>query len=315
MSARELSWMKARIWRLLACLLWLALAALPGVALASEIAIVLSKRGEAQTAFLDALRRELATTPSAHLNDAGTVGESIDEGMIGRADLVITVGAEATGFLAARPAPPILAVLISSHNLSALQGKHPKARLGGIVLDQPLSRHFRLIRAALPNAVRIGVLLGPQSAPERPALQEAAAREGLKLQIEQINDADGLIRALEELLESNDAILAVPDSIAFSTTTARPILLTTYRYRKPLFGYSQAYVTAGALAAVFSSPADVARQVVEWLQRAGGRFDPPPAESPRTLTVAVNRHVSRALGIPLADESMLAGQIDKRRQP
>lgn len=297
------------------CILWLALAGLPSGALAAEIAVVLSKRSETHTAFVEALRNKLTASPELRLVDAGTAGEKIDDGAIARAAVLIAVGAEAANTLAARTSPPILAVLISQANLNAIQASHPKAQLGGIVLDQPLSRHLRLIRASLPEASRIGVLLGPQSVALRGALTEAAAREGLKLNFEQVDETGALLPALERLLDATEAILAVPDALVFSTTTARPILLTTYRYRKPMFGYSQAYVTAGAFAAVFSSPEGVADQTASWLQESRGRFAPPAAAAPRGFSVEVNRHVARALGLAVQSDAALELSIDKRRQP
>lgn len=297
------------------CLLWLALSALPGGAIAAEIAVVLSKRADTHVAFLQALRERLASSKELTLVEAGAANETIDEDAVRRASAVIAVGAEAANTLARQTSSPILAVLISQANLSAIQARHPKARLGGIVLDQPLARHLRLIRAALPGVTRVGVLLGPQSAPLRNALSEAGEREGLKLAFEQLDDASALLPALEKLLDNSEAILAVPDTTVFTATTARPILLTTYRYRKPMFGYSQAYVTAGALAAVFSSPEGVADQTAAWLLDAGTRFEPPTAAPPRGFSVDVNRHVARALGLAVQSDAALELTIDKRRQP
>ena len=310
MIVKRFTW----IFALLVCL---AATAFPVGAGATEAAIVLSKRNDVQTGLVDALRVALSSTPSVRLSDGGTAEGTLDEAVLKRADVVIAVGAEAADLMAARGTEPILAVMISSQNLRTLQQRHPRARLGGIALDQPLTRHMRLIRAALPKVTRVGILLGPQSATMRPALLDAGNRQGLTPVFEQIDDNDGLLPALERLLENSDAILAVPDPIAYNASTARPILLTTYRFRKPLVGYSQAYVTAGAIAAVYSAPADVARQAAEWLvgQQVPARIDLPASEGPRYFSVAVNRHVARSLMYPLADEEHLADSIDKRRQP
>lgn len=294
------------------CLLGLALMAPPGYALAAEIAVVLSKRSETQEAFVDALRNRLASPGAPRLIEAGMAGEALQKSLLDQADAVIAVGAEAADAVAAQTASPILAVLISQANLAALHARHPKARLGGMVLDQPVARHLRLIRATLPQVTRVGILLGPQSATQRAALAEAAAREGLKPAFAQVDDTAALLPALERLLDTNEAILAVPDATVFTTTTARPILLTSYRYRKPMFGYSQAYVSAGALAAVYSSPADVAEQTAAWLLEPGGRLTPPAAEAPRRFSVSVNRHVARALGLEIPSDAALKHDIDKR---
>lgn len=305
--------MLKRLVRLVLALSVLALLAPSAFAL--EAAIVLSKRSDAQAAFAAALNREVSSSASVRLNDAGSTSESINEAALKRADVVIAVGAEAADAVADRSTTPILVALISSPNLRALQQRHPRAKLGGFVLDQPLARHIRLIRATNPKMARVGVLLGPQSAPMRSALAEAGARQGLTMGFETIEDIDGLLPALERLLEASDAILAVPDPVAYSPSTARPILLTTYRYRKPLFGYSQAYVTAGAIASVYTAPEDAAHQVGDWLasQQGAGHVDLPVAEAPRYFSVAVNRHVARSLMYPVPDESTLVEAIEKRR--
>ncbi|NMG42384.1 hypothetical protein GPA22_01375 [Aromatoleum toluvorans] len=297
--------------RLLFALAIFALLARPAFAL--EAAVVLSKRSPVQEAFSEALFRAVSSSPSVRLSNAGSTEESIDEAALKRADLVIAVGAEAADAIAGRSTAPILVALISTPNLRTLQSRYPRARLGGIVLDQPLARHMRLIRATNPKTTRVGVLLGPQSAPMRGALAEAGSRQGLNMSFEAIEDTDGLLPALERLLETSDAILAVPDPVAYSSSTARPILLTTYRYRKPLFGYSQAYVTAGAIASVYTAPEDAARQVAEWLAS-----HPTPAHvelpvAPKYFSVGVNRHVARSLLYPVPDETALADAIEKRR--
>lgn len=302
-----------RLAQLLLALSMLALLAPSAFAL--EAAIVLSKQSDAQTAFAAALRREVSSSASVRLNDAGSTGDSINETAVKRADILIAVGAEAADAIADRSTAPILVALISSPNLRALQQRHPRAKLGGFVLDQPLARHMRLIRATNPKTTRVGVLLGSQSAPMRGALAEAGARQGLTISFETVADIDGLLPALERLLEASDAILAVPDPVVYSPSTARPILLTTYRYRKPLFGYSQAYVTAGAIASVYTAPEDAARQVSEWLvaQQGAGHIDLPVAEAPRYFSVGVNRHVARSLLYPVPDELTLVEAIEKRR--
>lgn len=305
--------MLSQLVRLLFALAILALLARPAFAL--EAAVVLSKRSPVQEAFSEALFRAVSSSPSVRLSNAGSTEESIDEAALKRADLVIAVGAEAADAIAGRSTAPILVALISTPNLRTLQSRYPRARLGGIVLDQPLARHMRLIRATNPKTTRVGVLLGPQSAPMRGALAEAGSRQGLNMSFEAIEDTDGLLPALERLLETSDAILAVPDPVAYSSSTARPILLTTYRYRKPLFGYSQAYVTAGAIASVYTAPEDAARQVAEWLASHPNpaHVELPVAEAPKYFSVGVNRHVARSLLYPVPDETALADAIEKRR--
>jgi ABC-type uncharacterized transport system substrate-binding protein len=73
--------------------------------------------------------------------------------------------------------------------------------------------------------------------------------------------------------------------------------LTTYRARIPLVAFSPAYVKAGAVLAVYSTPAQVARRAVEMLRQwQSGRGLPSP-QNPREFEVVVNERVAASLGL------------------
>ena len=115
-----------------------------------------------------------------------------------------------------------------------------------------------------------------------------------------------LIAGREELLSASEVLLALPDPMLSSPTAARSILLTSYRYQKPIIAFSRAYVTAGALAAVFITPAQVADDLIDWLRTQDPkRVTLPPPRDPAAFEIAVNRQVARALGIDVPDDSEL----------
>jgi putative tryptophan/tyrosine transport system substrate-binding protein len=100
--------------------------------------------------------------------------------------------------------------------------------------------------------------------------------------------------------------LALPDPFIYSRETAQSILLTSYRYQKPVFGYSQSYVQAGALAGVYTNAKHLAKQAAEIAiqsQQAIGGL--PPPQAPKYFSVMINRQVGRSLKIPLMDEETI----------
>ena len=122
-----------------------------------------------------------------------------------------------------------------------------------------------------------------------------------------ISDESQIGPSLDRLLETSDVLVALPDGQVFNRDTAMSILLTSYRYRRPVIGFSEAYVRAGAIAAVFSTPADIAHQAAEWLneltdytQLAG------QIRAPRHFRITVNGRVAEALGLDQQDPEMLA---------
>jgi ABC-type uncharacterized transport system substrate-binding protein len=77
----------------------------------------------------------------------------------------------------------------------------------------------------------------------------------------------------------------------------------------PLVAFSPAYVKAGAVLALYSTPAQVARRAAEmtrtWL---AGRGLPPP-QAPREFAVTANAKVAASLGLQLDEASLIAEDL------
>ena len=101
-------------------------------------------------------------------------------------------------------------------------------------------------------------------------------------------------------------MIAIPDSLTYTFEIAQAILLTSYRYQKPVFAYSKSYVQAGALAGVYSNTQQLAKQAAEIaidLQAAPGLLSAP--QTPKYFSIAVNYKVAKSLNITVVDENLL----------
>lgn len=287
----------------------LAVCALAPQAAAHEVALVLSQKGGAYAQFADALRTVTASGGHGIL-DGGNMEDGVDAAVLERAELVIAVGAQAADAMAVHAGRPTLGVLIGRQQFDALRRANPRAPFSAIVLDQPIERHVALIRTVLPQARRVGAVFGPDSSIFQTELAKAAERAGLALGARQVSTQAELLPALERTLESNDTLLALPDPLVSSPGAARSLLLTSYRYRRPVFAYSRAYVEAGALAAVYSSAGDVARDLGDWLNATHGTawqlLEP---RTPRRFSIAINRQVARVLNLDIADDATVLEQV------
>ncbi|WP_287365815.1 hypothetical protein [Thauera sp.] len=229
-----------------------------------DVAVVVSQRGGAHAAFAQAFSRAAAGLGHRVL-DAGTPAEGLDDVALARADLVVASGDAALSAALRLNPRPTLAAMIGQARFDALRMAHPDRPLSAFTLDQPAERQFRLLKAVLPDARRAGVLLGPERG-DRVDLERAAAASGLDLFVRVIGDEAELIRGLEAVLRDSDSLIAVPDAMLSSPSAARSILLTSYRFQKPIVAFSRAYVDAGALAAIFTTPEQVAADLIAWLR-------------------------------------------------
>ena len=301
-------------------LAWLLIAAqallFGSAALAEErIAVLLSESGGFHREFVDALQRTLDdhSIGGRSLIELTELPERVDDPRLAGVSVLVAVGVRAMRAAAERSdLPPTLNVLVPRASyervLAESARRRPRTQFSVIYLDQPLSRQLALIRALFPGKPRVGVLLGPESSAFLPRLRAEEARGGPGVVSEKVLSELEIIPALARVLREADLLLALPDSTVFTRDSARPILLTAYRHRKPMLGFSQAYVNAGALAAVFSTPAQIARQTAEILDSSlARRSSLPVASHPRYFSVAVNRAVARGLAIEApADEALRA---------
>ncbi len=229
--------------------------------------------------------------------------------------LWIALGSEAARVLteAGDPAPRLYALLprASFEWIVAQAGRKAPRKISAIYLDQPFSRQLDLLHLALPNAKRIGVLWGPGSAMLAPALAAAAAARGLQIFSATLKPGQPIYPSLARVLDHSDALLAVADPLVYNGNTIENILLASFHARVPLVAFSPAYVRAGALLALYSTPAQIGAQAgrIALAVLRGGQL--PSPQYPAQFSVATNRHVALALEINL-DEAALATHLQQR---
>lgn len=298
---------------LLACLL-------PGTALAEDVGvwIALSESGGPYVEAASALRDDL--TASAPRRAEVRVGPWQDM-LVASAkppQLVVTVGAAAFRGLiedaqrgGALANVPVLAILVPRSFYESLASK-ARAPTSAIVLDQPLTRYLDLLRLAMPERKRVGVLMGAESAPLFAALTKAAAARGMQLVTAQVGSDEELYPALRNVLTDAEVLLALPDARVFNTGSLQNILITTYRQRVPVVAFAPGYVRAGATLALYCSPTQVASQAAVAVRGfIAGRGLPAP-QAAGEFSVAVNDRVARSLGLSVDDSTNLADAL--RRQ-
>ncbi|MFZ5594363.1 MAG: ABC transporter substrate-binding protein [Pseudomonadota bacterium] len=304
------------------CLLIL-LALLPPVAAAANILIVANVQDEAHAELIENLRTALSRDSNNRFNVRTIPLSSLEnatqeEQNIPRGDLIVTIGtvaAQKIAQLKVSAQTPVLSILVPKANIDdIIRGRSGAANSGqqhsAVYLDQPLPRQLELVRLALPGYDEIGALFGPTSRMLLPELENAAANKKLRLRERIVRKSDTLATALTELLTESNVLLAVPDPLIFNPYTVQNVLLTTYRQKIPVIGFSLAYAKAGALMAVYSSPAQIAQQTAEIIILAAARnWQLPPPQYPRYFNIAVNRQVARSLGLEIPDESSLQRRL------
>ncbi|HES75401.1 MAG TPA: hypothetical protein ENO09_00170 [bacterium] len=235
---------------------------------------------------------------------------SLKEDSLAHQDVVLAVGVQSAQAALKLTSKPVLAVMLSEASYQELLLSFPHARLAAVVLDQPIARQIALFKALWPGKSVLGVLLGRHGSALHMAMQREAEKKGLSLKFGFLHGTQGSVPVLEALMDGSDAILAPADPDAFNAQNARVILLTTYRAGVPVLSFSASAVEAGALAAVFSTPENIAQQVAGWLaQQKSTGISLPSERAPKYFDVLFNRQVARSLKQDIPDTEVVLQRI------
>jgi ABC-type uncharacterized transport system substrate-binding protein len=236
------------------------------------------------------------------------------------ARLYVALGVEASELLAKTEFKvPVLSALLPQSGFERIllqSGRKPSAQFSALYLNQALTRQVDLIQLAMPDAHKVGVMLGSVAHPsQQMALADAVKSRGLVLVSHVLAPEESIFTGLKSLLDESDVILALPDPQIYNSNSIQNILLSSFRAQIPMVAFSPAYVRAGALLAVYSTPGQIGKQAGEMVfEVLQGR----PLSSPQypgEFTISVNDQVARSLGFKLEAEVLSERllRLEKRR--
>ena len=279
---------------------------------ANTLGIVTSGQGPAYDEFVDAVRNELKTLPGLKIYLIALDGDANAVPLPEDTFMVLTVGVQATRRFVTEPDGrlPILGVMVPRASFEALTpvARSPR-RISVIYLDQPPQRQIDLIRALLPAVRNIGLVVGPTNQRDLDAIRTFVANKGLSIVTEKASRDTELYPALQSVLKSSDVLLALPDPYVVNVATAQNLLLTSFRFRVPVIGYSAAYVRAGALAAAYSTPRQIGVEAAQIVRQTWRGAALPAPRYPRNFSIATNRALARSLELNLPDEASVQQRL------
>ncbi len=298
--------------RLFLCLLLALGGGLSLPAWAATVVFVMSEESSAFSEAAEALANELRSTghrPQTLLLPL----RADDAAALSGTALVVTFGTRAAQTVAAlSPRTLVLHTLLPRSAYERLPGRSDDGRrVSAVFLDQPPARQIELLRIALHEWSRVGLVVGRESSELGTRLQASARDRRLRPTLETANEESDLYPALQRMFAEPTVLIAVPDPQLFNNRTISNILLTAYHHRSPVIGFSPAYVKAGALFALYSTPAQIGQQAGEAARIGLISGNLPPPAAPRQFRISTNPYVARSLGITLEDAAVLRERLER----
>jgi len=279
------------------------LCALPTLA---DVVIVKSSDAEPYKQAEQALHDRLAA-PDCNVRSvlAKDLAENGIGASISTSDTVVAIGTPAASWLHNQlPGGIELVYCMVSNPLDAGLLKGPAC--WGITTEVSISDQMSLIAEALPHARTIGALYRSDTPAARQAMQ--SLKDSLppkwNLLAVEVNDHTSVGEAIDTLTQSKaDIIWTSADSKLYDGATVRELLLSAVRNGIPVWGFSPAFVRAGALIGGGVDPhtqgeqaADLVNQLKDTKHAA-----PDKVQFARDYQIAVNLIVADQLGIEVPD--------------
>jgi putative ABC transport system substrate-binding protein len=247
-------------------------------------------------------------------NEQARIGPAVREAVATRPAILIVTGLYAARQArdATRTVPVIVATgsdLVDSGVVRSYA--RPGGNITGVadLTDEAAAKRLELLKAALPKATRVGVVVNPEfpAAPKiERSLRTVAQGLGVELVTARANDRSSLLAAIDSLARGRvDAIHFAGDNNA--TAHAVEGIAHATAQRVPVAHYWPGTAEAGAL---FSYQTDVFGnfQRAAWYADRilkGAKPGDLPIELPRRYELIVNRKAATALGIALDNAFVL----------
>ncbi|MDB5792164.1 MAG: hypothetical protein JWQ80_2188 [Massilia sp.] len=192
----------------------------------------------------------------------------------------------------------VIAAFTSSQVWRAVVDKLPPARakaMTAVYAEPAPGDQLRLAALLYRRPVRAAAILGPETGFLLPALLGQA---------EILHAARGAdMSDLLARIGRSEVLLALPDSAVYNPENIRNILLSTYRRKQGVIGFSSDMVKVGALASTYSEIEDINAQVAEMAASFAASGALPPPQFPRYFRSTINEGVARSLDIAVSDEA------------
>ncbi len=214
-------------------------------------------------------------------------------------DLLITVGTPATrsGMQYAGNLPLIFTLVLDNPTGQGANSTLDQPA-SGVTLMVPLRDQLQMIRQALPEARRVGLLHSRSSAALYSSVARQADELGLRLEPRVISGERDVPDALRSLLPNVDVVWMPPDNLVYDSRIIRFILLECFQNSVPIVAASRAVAEAGTPLALGVDYADIGRQTAEMaLRRLSGAETGLRVVGPRRVQLYINDFVASSLGL------------------
>ncbi len=311
---------------LLVIALFLSLLVLPCLSYAKsfqKIVLITSKTGGTYQAFTDSFADSYIQNSEldsiAQIKKISIADSDLSKGnWDSKNTLLITVGSKAAELAASMKLDvPVIHAMLPFSIYQKIAKEHAVCSVHtAIYLDQPIRRQLDLSQEVFPDLNTYGVFLGNISEQRYLVEKKLHSFSADTIKTMFIKESKELAWSLQSLSESVDVFIAVNDPLVFNPNNAKWLLYMAYQERKPVIGFSSPYVSAGAAAAVYSTPLQLGQQTAELVIKQQQKKTEclPEPQYPRYFKVSVNHAIIKSLSGNALSENVLQKRLLQKEE-
>jgi putative ABC transport system substrate-binding protein len=175
----------------------------------------------------------------------------------------------------------------------------------GVSMNMPQEKQLRILREALPEVKRIGILYDPErTGPFVRSAQDAARRIGIKLVAMEVHSPREVPSSLNAMRGEIDIFWMLPDLTVITPETVEIFLMLSLEDNIPILTFSEKYVELGALLSIGIDAFDIGRQAGEMANAilSGKDVEGIKPVYAKKAVISVNLKVARKLGIRIDEK-------------
>ncbi len=207
---------------------------------------------------------------------------------------------------------PIIAVFMSSLAYAQVLEAHTKTdyrpNISAVYSDSSIPQQLALIQSIFGEQANVAVLLSQKTEFLKKELLAAANKIDVNIKIHKHLPGRDINKSHNQTRGAN-VLLALPDSTIYNRTNLKKIILSSYRKRQAIIGYSVQLVEAGGIATVYSDPEDLAEQTILLLQQYFANGALPPPQHADSFDIKTNEYLARSINLVLPDKVKLKEQV------
>jgi hypothetical protein len=202
----------------------------------------------------------------------------------------------------------VISAFTSSQVWRSLTSKLPPARAArytAVYAEPAPADQLRLAALLYGRPTRVGAILGRETAFLRPALES-------DVDVQSFAPGDDINHTLNQMTRA-EVLLALPDGDVYNPENVRNILLSTYRRKQGVIGFSADMVKVGALATTYSEIEDINTQVAEIAANYVATGELAAPQFPHYFRTVVNEGVARSLDLRVSNQARNFARLPVRQ--